>query len=240
MRKTALSASLLTFLEQLEYTEAALSADEETVDLAAPFADQIGEWADVFKKERAGRRAVVRAEAVVSVRNARLDQKTVKFGANVLAETGGDRKTGFFRRFFAKAPSAFVRLPLRKQCEQTLAVVVVELAKLEPTHVLKPYQEPLTSLAKAALEALDARTKAKGERTIGASDIDEWKEGCNTLSLSTYAELLKLAAEKGYARSWADSFFPSEATAAAETEEAPAPGGADDGNVTGGEKPEKP
>lgn len=240
MRKTALTASLLTFLEQLEYTEAALSADEETVDLAAPFADQIGEWADIFNKERSGRRGVIRAEAVVSVRNARLDRQTVRFGASLLAQTGGNRTVPFFRRFFAKAPSTFVRLPLRKQCEQTLSVMVVELTKLEAAHPLKPFQDPLTSLAKAALDALDARTKAKGERSADGTDIDEWKEGCNTLCLSTYAELLKIAAEKGYARTWADSFFPSEATATAETEELPAPSGDGEDGAAGGEKPEKP
>jgi hypothetical protein len=54
--------------------------------------------------------------------------------------------------------------------------------------------------------------------------VDEWKEGVNALRLTTYAELLKVAAEKGYSRAWADSFFPVEANAPEEpaAPEAPA------------------
>jgi hypothetical protein len=240
MRKIPLSASLLTFLEQLEYPEAALSADEETADLAKPFREQIEEWDEIFKKERTGRRAIVRAEAIVAVANARLDQKTTRFGVSVLAEVGGDRKSPFFRRFFSKAPSQFVRQALRKQCEQTLTVVVAELEKLDKKHALKVYQAPLTSLAKAALAALDSRAKIKGERTGDTNDIEEWKEGCNALRLSTYAELLKIAAEKGYGRAWADSFFPSESSGVAESEELPAPDGAGEAGSSAGNQPEKP
>lgn len=224
MRKIPLSSSLSTFLDVLEYVEAALSADDETAELAKPFHEQIEEWEGVFKKERSGRRAVVRAEAVVAVRNARLDAITTRFGASVLAEAGGDRKSPYFRRFFTVAPSQVVRQPLRKQAEHTLHVFAAELEKLEKKHPLRAHLAPLTSLAKSALAALDERTKAKSERTMSANDVDEWKEGCNALLLSTYAELLKLAAEKGLGRAWPDSFFPSE-RATAETGEPATPGG---------------
>ncbi len=233
MRRIPLSASLLTFLEQLEYPEAALSAEEETSELAKPFRDQIAEWDNIFKQERAGRRSVVRAEAIVAVRNVQLDRHTVRFGASVLGETGGDRRSPFFRRFFPVAPSQYVRQPLRKQCEQTLNVMVVELEKLDKKHTLRSFVSPLTSLAKSALSALDARTKVKSERTMGASDIEEWKEGCNAMRLSVYAELLKIAAEKGYGRAWADSFFPSETAVGGEAEEVTAP----EGGVTEPEAP---
>ena len=132
---------------------------------------------------------------------------------DVLAEAGGDRKSAFFRRFFSVAPSQFVRQPLRKQCETTLNVVIAELDKLDPKHALRAFAPPLSSLAKAALKALDARNKAKGERTTGSNDVDEWKEGVNALRLTTYAELLKIAADKGYSRAWAESFFPADASA---------------------------
>lgn len=210
MRKISQSAALLTFLEGLEFSEAALGADEETQDLVQPFTDMMNEWDGVFKKEREGRRNVIRANAVVAVRNAQLDTKTVRFGASVLAEVGGDRKAPFFRRFFATAPSVFVRQALRKQCETTLNLVIVEIGKLDKKHALRSYLEPLTDLSKAALDALDARNKVTGERTMSANDVNEWKEGVNALLLSTYAELLKIAAEKGYPRSWADTFFPAD------------------------------
>ena len=223
MRRVPQSAGLLTFLDALEFTEAALSADDDAKDLAAPFQAELQSWESVFKKEREGRRGVVRAEALVAVRNARLDDKTTRFGAGALGEAGGDRKSKLFRRFFTVAPSVFVRRPLRKQCEDTLNIVVVELDKLEPTHPLRAYINPLQGLATAALQALDARNKAKADRTLNTNDVDEWKEGVNTLRLTTYAELLKIAAEKGYGKAWADSFFPADTDDAAPAGEAEAP-----------------
>jgi hypothetical protein len=41
-------------------------------------------------------------------------------------------------------------------------------------------------------------------------EVEEWKDGVHRLRLSTYAELLKVAAEKKYPRSFADAFFLSE------------------------------
>lgn len=234
MRKIPVSAALLTFLEGLEFSEAALGADEETKDLVQPFTDMLAEWDGVFKKEREGRRNVIRANALVSVRNAQLDGKTIKFGASVLAEVGGDRKAAFFRRFFATAPSVFIRQALRKQCETTLNVLVVEINNLDKKHALRSFLDPLTGMSKAALAALDARNKANGERTIGTNDITEWKEGVNALFLSTYAELLKIAAEKGYPRSWADTFFPSDSGGADVAAEEPAgPAGSEDAPAAG-------
>lgn len=222
MRRIPLSSSLLTYLDNLEFEEAALGADEETKELSVPYQEEIAAWEGKFKEERATRRAVIRAEAIVSVRNAQLDSRTTRFGAAVVAESGGDRKGPFFRRFFTIAPSQFVRQALRKQCETTLNVIVAELNKLDKKHPLRAHTEPLKDLATSALEALDARAKVKGERTSSANDVQEWKEGINALRLSTYAELLKIAAEKGYPRTWADSFFPTDATEDVVTEDAPA------------------
>ncbi len=215
MRQIPLTAGLLTFLDEIEFTEAGLAADEETAELAKPFHEQIEAWEATFKAEHQSRRAVTRAEALVALRNAKLDGHTTKFGASVLAEAGGDRKSPFFRRFFAVAPSTFVRQPLRKQCELTLHVVVAEIGKLDKNHLLKPFAASLEDFAKQALSALDARTKAKADRGIASNDIDEWKEGVNTLRLSTYAELLKIAAEKGYGKSWVEAFFRAESASGA-------------------------
>jgi len=40
-----------------------------------------------------------------------------------------------------------------------------------------------------------------------ANEVDEWKEGINDLRTNTYAELLKIATEKKYPKSWVESFF---------------------------------
>jgi len=177
MRQLPLSAGLLTFLDELEFTEAALSADEETAELAKPLLEQIELWEAIFKAERQSRRAVTRAEAVVALRNVKLDAHTTKFGASVLAEASGDRKSPFFRRFFTVAPSAFVRQPLRKQCEVTLHVMAAEIGKLDKKHPLKGFGASLSNLATEALAALEVRTKAKAERATAGNAVDSLTVG---------------------------------------------------------------
>lgn len=204
VRKLHITYSLATFLDDIEYTEAALSADPDASSLAAPFKDSLEEWSGQFKKERASRRDVTRAEAVVAVRNERLDQLTRRFGAAVRAyapELMG-------KLFGEQAPGQFIRKGLRVQCEKTRDVILPELDKLGAAHPLEPFAAQLDAAVNAALAALDARAKAKGARQVVANDIDEWKEGINALRTTTYAELLKIAAAKKYPKSWADSFFP--------------------------------
>jgi hypothetical protein len=215
MRQIPLSASLLTFIDEIDYTEAALLANEETAALAKPFTHAIADWESAFKAERQTRREVTRADAVVAVRNAALDSATTKFGVQTLAEAGGDRSHALFRRFFTVAPSVFVRQPLRKQAEHTLNVIVAELGKLEKDSPLKIAGKHLQKLAQAALDALDARSKSKGDRATKSNEVDEWKEGVNTLRTTTYAELLKHSAEKGYGKAWASAFFRDDASARA-------------------------
>jgi hypothetical protein len=230
VRKIPLSASLLTFLDDLEFTEAALSAHPETADFALPFREEIEAWEPIFKKEREGRRNVTRAEALVAVRNTQLDATTTRFGASALGEAGGDRKNASFRKFFPIAPSQFIRKPLRKQCEHTLNAMIPELDKLDKNHPLAAYSAPLAALAKDALKALDARSKAKAQRSLATSDVDEWKEGVNALRLTAHAELLKIAAENGFNRAWADAFFQSDPTAAGDDADPPPKGSPETGD----------
>lgn len=227
MRKLALSRSLLHFLEELEYSEAALSADSDTEALAPSFRDALTEWDHLFKREREARRDVVRAEARVAVRNQQIDRLTIKFGTLIRGVA-----PQFMDRVFRVAPHAFVRANLRKQCETTKNVIVAEVAKLAADHPLKSFGMALDSLASTTLAALDDRSARKGTSQQVANDVVEWKEGINNLRTTTYADLLKISATKSYGRSWVESFFRSalddesdaEPEAAPVSTPAPAPG----------------
>ena len=223
MRKIPLESSLLTYLDELEFTEAALVADEHAADLASAFAEEVTAWTDVFQRERAARRAVTRAEAVLVVRNAQLDTVTLRFGAQALVEANRDRSSKAFTRFFPTAPSSFVRGNLRKQCERTRDVIVPEIEKSPAASPLLAYAEALAGGAKAALAALAARAKAKGALAGEANDVLEWKEGINLLRTTTHAELIKRAAEQSLGRTWPQDFFRQAGDAAAADGEAPAP-----------------
>lgn len=207
MRKLALAASLLTFLDELEYSEAGLAADPDASELAAAFSEEITAWGEQFAAERASRRDVTRAEAVVAVRDWQIDRLTQRFAGQVLVEASGDRKSATFRRFFPIPASEFIRIALRKQCERTRDVVVAELQKVDTKSLLWPYLAQFEAVVSATFEALDLRAHARGRRGTASHDTDEWKEGVNSLRLTTYGELLKIAAAKGYPRAWAETFF---------------------------------
>ena len=222
MHTIPLQRSLLHFLDQLEYTEAALSAHPDTVDLAPLYREAIDDWKRVFDTQRSARRELTRANALVSVRDDQLDTLTAEFGVHLLAEVRGDRKSSEFRLHFSSAPSELIRMPLRKQCEHTLHVMVPELHKRPAKHPLRAFANRLESAAKSAAESLDARTTARANASRAGIEVDEWKEGVNTLRLGTYATLLRIAAEKKYPRSWADTFFARLPHGAAEQDEEPA------------------
>jgi len=217
MRQLPLSRSLLFFLEEIEYSEAALAADPDAASLAAPFRDALEEWDALFKKERLGRRGVVRSEAVVAVRNERIDATTIRFGA--LARVAAPE---VLDRCFNIAPGKFVRRNLRQQCDSTKTVIVPEIAKLAAEHPLKPFGAQLDTLAQNALTALDDRAQAMGNRQSSANDVLEWKEGVNALRTTTYAELLKIAVDNRLPKSWAESFFRKTEDASDAEPEAPA------------------
>ncbi|MDB4929066.1 MAG: uncharacterized protein JWM10_1550 [Myxococcaceae bacterium] len=218
MRQIPLSSSLLVFLDELEFTEAALTADPAAAELAGPFEEEIGAWAHLFQRQRAARRAVVRADAVVAVLDGTLDRVTVRFGGQALVEAGQDRKSAAFRKFFPTAPSEFIRGALRKQSERTRDVIVPEILKLPESSALRPFADPLSKGAKAAIAGLAARAKVQGEAATAGTDVTEWKEGVNRLRTTTRAELVKIAVAQGLGRAWPDLFFRSAETARAEGE----------------------
>jgi hypothetical protein len=221
MRQIPIASSMLVYLDELEFTEAALAADPDAADLAPHFQAEIESWDGVFAVERAGRRKVVRADAVVAVCNTTLDTTTTRFGGAVLLEAGQDRKSPLFRRFFKTSASVLVRTALRKQCEYTRNVILVELAKVDPKSPLKSFAVEPENRAKAALDSLDARAKAKGERATSSHEVEEWKEGVNCLRTTTHGELVKRAATHGFGRAWPNTFFRTPGAAEEETDEVP-------------------
>lgn len=209
MRKLVTSSSLSTYLDHLEFTEAALAASDHTAGLALGFGAAITEWEDVAKRERASRRAVTRAEAVVGVLDQVLDELTAAFAGQLLVEAKQDRKSTLFRRFFPTTPSDFMRGNLRNQCEVTRDRILAELGKLDASSPLRAHEAPLAAAVTATLTAIDARAKARAERASVASDVSDWKDGINKLRTSTFAELLRLSTERSHSKAWVEAFFPS-------------------------------
>jgi hypothetical protein len=228
MRKIPLSYGLITYLEEIEHTEAALLADDDAKVLAPGFTTAIADWDSIFKAERNARREVIRADAVVAVRNEQLDAATMAF-----AQTARGLAPALLDKVFTMAPGRFVRTALRKQAERTINVIAVEIGKLDPQSPVAAFGPKLEGLAKGAIAALDGRAQAKGAGATAGNDVEEWKEGINSLRLLTWTELIKIADAKGYPRSWADAFFRRTEDDARKTAEDPTtpapPGGATPG-----------
>jgi hypothetical protein len=218
MRRISVSHGLVYFLEELEHTEAALSADEDAKVFAPPFLQALDEWDVEFKKERLSRRDVIRANAIVAVRNEQLDATTMQFATAARALAAG-----LLERCFRTTPGQFVRMKLRDQAEKTQSVILVEVGKLDPGSPLQAFAPKLAKLASGSIQALDDRSKARGAQATIGNDVDEWKEGINSLRLTTYAELLKMADAKGYPKSWVESFFRREGREDAAPAAEPAP-----------------
>jgi hypothetical protein len=220
MRTLRLSLSLLSYMDDLEFLAAALAANPETADLAPGVEKSIADCEVVFGKERAARREVTRADAVVAIRDSALDTTTQRLAGLVFIEANQDRKSTFYRRIFPTAPSEFVRQGLRRQAQLTIDVMVPELRKLPDSSSLKPFAAQLETHCKGAVEAIDARGKAMGARGMVAVDVEDWKSGVNKMRTQVYAELFTRAVGKGYPRTWADAFFrPASDTDRAANEE---------------------
>ena len=191
MRQIPISSSLLTYLDELEFTEAATAADPHAAEFAPAFEEEITGWPEVSQRERAARRTITRANAIVAVGNGQLDATTLRFGDHCFLETGRDRKGAAFRKFFPTAPSAFVNGALRKQCERTRDVIVPEIGKLAADSPLRAYATPLLDQAKAAgfdgkirvlctnqpervalAQTLETQLKAVGFDVTARSDLD--------------------------------------------------------------------
>jgi len=207
VRQIPVDRALPLFFDELEFTEAALAANPDTADLASIVAPKIAECDAMSRAERESRRAVVRASAVVAVKDSQLDSLTSRVAGIALVEANQNRESPLFRRLFPSAPYQIASQGLRKQAEFTQASLVPELRKQGEASPLKAVAEPLAAASQGALEALTARAKAMADRGIASHDLEEWKEGVNRLRLTLYAELLRRAAEKGYGRDWADTFF---------------------------------
>jgi hypothetical protein len=222
MKLLPLSGSLEIYADELTFTDAALSANPLTVDLAGAVRTKIESWDPMFKASRDSTREITRSNAVVAVRNAQIDETTRLMGGALLVDANQDRKSTLFRRIFPVAPSELIRWGFLEQLNQTRNVILPELTKLPATAKARAFLEPLTALATAGTEALQRRLEVWGAKSSVRLDVEEWKRGANALRTTVYAELLKLGAANGYTRAWADSFFRTGSSEETTTETTPA------------------
>jgi hypothetical protein len=195
------------FQDELVFTKAALNAWPVTTHLTGP-CDELGtEWYDVAKKESVARQEVIEASAIVRVLDQSMDLLTREFSGMLLVVVNQNRESTLYRRFFAKAPSKIVRLSISKQAEIIESVFVPAIDDLAEDSPLKPFKERMLKVTADANEAVERLTSARARRKSVSLDMEEWKAKVNSVRMSIFGELIKVASEQQYPRAWAESFY---------------------------------
>ncbi|MCP4603798.1 MAG: hypothetical protein GY847_25320 [Proteobacteria bacterium] len=199
--------SMQHFYNELVYTEAALNASPYTAHLAGTCSELIDEWYDFAKKERVANQNVIRATAVLRVKDHVLDLAVREFAGVLLVQVNQNRDSTLYRRFFAIPPSKVIQQSVARQIETVESFFVPAIENLEEGHALKPYKDMMTQAASEADRASAMKVSAKASRKSMSLDMEEWKGKVNTLRMTTLGELLKIAGEQEYPRTWANRFY---------------------------------
>ena len=157
-------------------------------------------------------------EARRVVANGRLDATCINFGKRLLGACNQDRQAARFTRFFAKAPTAFVKQALDKQVTAVFGWLTVS-----DDDVLETYRADLQARATSARSAQDAtsavaplRGSNQARRAKLADDLTRERDGL-------HRQLGDIAEQKNLGRTWADLFF-KKTRRDEEEDEGPTPG----------------
>ena len=228
MRAIPTSRSTVTFWEDLIFLEAALLADEETRDLAAPVTSLIDEFMPTLHRDLDTRRSLIRTSARMSVADARLDFGIRGLFSDTLHLVKQNRKRVEFTSLFSTHIGAVVRHALKRQVEVARDLLDKLLLSHYPEEFRSAQILALQPLIARGAEVIEEQRQAELARVNGRIELRTWKEESNAVRLSVYASLLALAAQTGRGKQWAEVFFKQKGSV---------PEGEEEGNtpVDGGE-----
>lgn len=208
MRVLPTNRSIHYFWEELTFTEAALKADEETAELAAPVTAVLDDFAAISKVDLDTRRGIIQAYARSAVADNKLDDAIRDVHANTLHLVRQDRSRKEYQALFSDTIYDVVRHALAKQI--TIARKMLDTLKLSLfTPEFRDGQHAVLQGRIGKGEAvLDERKQAELTRAEARLTIEGWKDEVNAIRSYVYAELIKIAASNKRKRAWAESFFP--------------------------------
>ncbi len=206
MRVIDTKFSLISFWQQLVFTEAALLAHPDTAALAAPFTTLIEAFQAVHGADLKTRRTVLQAQAHAVIADQNLDDGVRKVHSDALSEVVQDRSHAIFKALFKSDIGATVRFALARQIP-VVQQLVTDLALSIIPASLKPHIAKLESLIEAGQQVLTKRKETAFERTEANLNAMTWREDVNAVRLTTYGALLGIAAKTRRPKAWAESFF---------------------------------
>ena len=198
--------SLDTYWEELVFTEARLSGDEQASEFAPAFKDLIGRLGTVRDGQFVVWHEEVSAQAAVSAADDHLDDFIRALARTLLRVVNDEIKSPRYLRYFTVTPSSLVRLGLESEVARVRGWV--DSLGSEPEKELQDLGARLRVLVEQGDQVLERRRKAAAARSDHrvraiAPFIDE----INRARLALYGSLTQKAAENHLARDWADRFF---------------------------------
>jgi hypothetical protein len=212
----------------LTYVDIALSlagedGDKELSALVAPVQKLLGKWAKLDGDRRDRQRAVIRANALVGLRDLGLDDVTTRLHHAVLGECNQSRTAPLFTRLFPKPLSQVVKLALEAQLG-TSRTLLHKLTQAEtPAAIRKAHEKPLTDSIAAGEAAIKNREAARAGMQGLATQIAGLRDEASGVLLITEGQLQAIAGKRGLGKSFVDAFFPTAAPAAPKKRPDPQP-----------------
>jgi len=216
--------SLDTFWEELIFTEARLSGDEQAKEYSPAFVALLGRLGTVRDGQRAVWHEEVSAEAAVAAADNRLDDFVRALAKTLLRVVDDDVKSPRYLRYFSSTPSSIIRLGLESEVARVRGWVDSLLS--EPEKDLQDSGAKLRTLIEQGDQVVDRRRKAAAARSDHrVRAIMPLIDDINSARLSLYGSLTKKAAELRLPRDWADRFFRHSTSSPKEEPQPVAPNG---------------
>lgn len=213
----------------IAYVEIALSlaaddGDKELAALLPPVRKLLARWEALDADRRGQKSQVIRANALVGLRNVELDAVTTLLHNAVLSEAGLDRKAPLFTRLFPRPLSQVVNMALEAQLGVS-RTLLHKLAQTEtPAPLRKAHEKPLKDSIAAGEAAIQNREAARAATQAMTTQIAALRDEANNVLLTTEGHLKALAGKRNLGTSYVNAFFPAPTpTSKRRAEPAPTP-----------------
>jgi hypothetical protein len=224
MRQLPKTSSLRTYWEDLIYLEAALLADPQTQDFAAPITAILDEGTALMDHDLKVTRLRLQAKAKGAVADGGLDDGLSATHNDVLHHAGQDRKHVAYKTLFQDRLSKLVRYALNRQLDIVEGIVKKLSLNVLPEELTKRHTQALSGLIAKGRAALDAIENTELDAARLRLKIDAWKQDANAARNAVHGELSTLAANTKRPRTWADRFFkPADIDSPEADDETPPP-----------------
>lgn len=216
MPRRTLSASLAwnDIYNYIAYVEIALSlaaddGDKEVAALLPPARKLLARW-EVLDAERRGRQSeIIRANALVGLRDVELDGVTTRLHNEVLSAASLNRKAPLFTRLFPRPLSQVVNMALEAQLGVG-RTLLHQLGQAEtPMPLRKAHEKLLKDSIAAGEAAIKNREAARAAGQAMATQIAALREEANNALLTIEGQLKALAGKRGLGTGYVNAFFPA-------------------------------